>query len=241
MNDSEHARSDRQGAWRFSAIFRWVVCCLLLWSGHLWWNSPRVRNTLTSSGVAKIQHFDDALLQELDARWKRLEVAMAGQNEDRTTTPATLAQIEELEDALGYQLPGELKASLLVHNGGVQICQDELYSTVEILGNWRVYIDVFGGYRQYSIAPSPYDCDPLWHPGWIPVAGWDAYEILINLETGEVWRYEDPGVSFVAASWRDWLEKAASRFERVEVPEGYDSVSEWVDGEFPTAGSEKPW
>lgn len=226
---------------RFRGVISWVVFCVLLWGGHHWWNSPRARNVLTSPRVAKIQHFDETLLQEIDACWKRLEIAMAGQDVERSTTPATLAQVEELENALGYRLPGELKASLLVHNGGIQICSDELYSVDEILVNWQMYIEVFGAYKQYPIAPNPRDCDPGWHPGWIPVAGWDAYEIVINLETGEVWHYDDPGVSFVAASWRDWLETAASRFEKVEPPDGHDSVNDWVNDEFPTAGSENPW
>lgn len=241
MNCDEPAnRSQKKVRWSSTAI-SWVVFAALLWGGHHWWNSPRSRNLLTSSRVAEIQRFDDDLLREMDACWKRLEIAMAGKDEGRTTTPATIAQIEKLENDLGYRLPGELKASLLVHNGGVQICNDELFSTEEIFTHWQVYVGVFSGFTPYPIAPDPRECDPLWHPGWIPVAGWDVYEILINLETGEVWRYEDPGVSFIAPSWSAWLTTAARRFEKEKPPEGFDSVYEWVDDTFPTAGSEKPW
>ena len=64
---------------------------------------------------------------------------------------------------------------------------------------------------------------------------------MINLETGEVWHYDALGVSFVAASWRDWLETAASRFEKTDPPDGHDNVVDWVQYGFPTAGSENPW
>ena len=91
------------------------------------------------------------------------------------------------------------------------------------------------------LEPDPKEFDGFWHPGWLPVAGSGAYEIVVNLETGEVLHYLDSGTTWVAQSWSVWLETIAHRFETEGIPAGYESVVQWLDEAFPNPGAKKTW
>ena len=218
----------------------------------MWWflttSAPQHVNQLDSKEVRQLQHYDEDVQARIDAIWKRVENHLAKHNWDKDVKlnpPATLEQIEELENELGYCLAAEYKASLLVHNGSEgQFCSlYHLYSTARVLSVWKLYINYRGDGAQQRIDPDPEKVASFnWHPGWIPVASWDVYGVIVNVETGQVCYYDDDDAHHDTTSWARWLENVASRLEsgklRLE-PSPTSAVGIWTDSDSATPGSEE--
>lgn len=197
-----------------------------LWAGIAWWQSPRTNNLLTSNVVKQIQRYDSARQTDFKNLWKRIDNLLANQQPATPAgpsipdliglrKPADPSAIETLEQNLGYKIPGDLKASLLVHNGSDSgfLSNYQLLSAEKILASWslHLYVEAADG---VVIDSTPENCSLFWHPGWIPVAGPDPALIVINLENGKVYRFNEPGLSLIADSWKQWLTTAADRLER---------------------------
>ncbi len=215
------------------------------WALLQWFEPPQHSNLLTSPSLAEIQRCDEQRQIKLAKIWTRIENRLkqvAPKLAANLGPPASPQDIERLEQQLGYALPGELKASLLVHGRGHGefVGRYWLYGPAHIYSNWEMYLELdFGGYASVPLEPDGKEYTGFWHPGWLPVAGWNTYEIVINLETGEVFRYQDPGVGWSAESWSVWLETIAERLETEEIPAGYSDVFEWLQSGFPDPGAKK--
>ena len=230
---------------RLRTLLTYTLLAVVIWFVFTSWQSQKHVNILTSVQVVEIQRYDLSRQSELDILWRRINSATLKHAPEFNRKNAPLANVEginQLETQLGYQIPGELRALLLSeHISSHSLGSYELYTPPQIHGNWEMYLEIAAGYLQSPITPSPDDCDPFWHPGWIPFGGWDAYELIINLETGEVYSYNDPGVRWEADSLTHWLTNVADRLERDAAPKGFESVFEWIDSDFPTPGSSKSW
>ena len=246
-NSTLHRASAYHGCMK--SVFQSTIYVLLP-SVALWWflNSswPQQTNRLNSEEVRKLQHYDQSVQSEIDAIWKRIEIQLRDHEWEqhvRLNPPATLQEIKELEGALGYRLAGDYKASLLVHNGseGDFCSYDQLYSTTRVLKPWKIYVEVHGSFAQNEIHPNPRQTKNFWHPGWTPVAGWNAYETVINAETGQVLHWDEYTATYQAASWKAWLENVASRLESGEFRLEQRMVGQyfWTDDDYRTPGSEK--
>jgi cell wall assembly regulator SMI1 len=226
-----------------------LVCGLAAlgtWALLQWLEPPRHSNLLTSPSVTEIQRYDEKRQAKLTKIWTRIENRLniiAPKIAAGLGPPASSQDIERLEQQLGYTLPGELKASLLIHGLGHRdfVGGYLLYGPANIYSNWEMYLETdAGGYASTPLEPDE-GYDGFWHPGWLPVAGCNAFEMVINLETGEVFNYQDPGVTWTAESWSVWLETIAERLETEDAPDGYGSVIEWVNDAFPNPGAKKTW
>ena len=232
-----------QSAVKNIVLFGLVGCAT--WWGWQWFCSSPHGNLLGTPAVESIQRYDQDLQSEIDALWQRIEVGLEKHSPKslKLGPPATDQELERLEFELGYQIPADLKASLRVHLGSGEFLEGySFYDVGQILETHHMYLDCASPYTPYPIKPDPADCDPFWHPGWIPIAGWDAFEIVVNLENGKVYAWMDPGLIYAAGSWKSWLTNVAVRLERNVVPAEYDNdVEYWMDSAFPTPGSDKEW
>lgn len=99
--------------------------------------------------------------------------------------PATDDEINELQIALGVQLPLDFIACLKVHNGqgnmaGGIFDNSEFLSTNEILSQWQVWKDLLdsGDFQGIQSEPSIGIRNDWWNPKWIPIThngGGDHY------------------------------------------------------------------
>ncbi|PHQ52382.1 hypothetical protein BLA24_08005 [Streptomyces cinnamoneus] len=96
--------------------------------------------------------------------------------------PASKQSIKEAEERLGFPLPGDLRESLLCHDGdtsllGVLPCR-RLYSVAEIIASREMRMDGW----------EPDDPDqaetPWWGTQWVPFAGSDGDEQFIEAGPG---------------------------------------------------------
>lgn len=228
-------------------LILFVLVGFATWWAWNWINRPRHSNLLNTSIVHEIQHYDQDLQGEIDELWERIEAGLKKHCDKPIDLgpPVTDAELERIEFELGYRLPGDLKASMRVHlRTGEFLSSYCFYDAGQITGTHQMYFDCASGYCPFPIAPDPDDCEPFWHPGWIPIAGWDAFELVVNLETGEVFSWQDPGLRFASESWKSWLTNVANRLELQTIPKGDysgDGFEYWIDGAFSTPGSDKEW
>jgi cell wall assembly regulator SMI1 len=125
-------------------------------------------------------------------------------------------------------LPGDVRASLKVHNGsgGPFIGLNELWNAEWIDRVCTEMVEIHSG---FELQPLDTDSVPSysWHPGWIAVGGWDVYQILVHVETGAVYYFDEANAEWQTISWAHWLENVATRLEFGEFV--LDESGNWVD------------
>ena len=182
---------------------------------------------------------------EVAAIWSRIEIALARHDRkyvEELGPPATDEELATLEETLGYRIPGELRASLKIHAGSAEFLSIfELYDVREIDSDWSAYVDT-----TTSVVTEPLTATPeafesyAWHPGWIPIAGWGVFRILVNVETGEVCHWDKSNAKPQARSWKRWLEVVADRLESGEYHPFAPGDSMWEGtDDYWTPGSER--
>ena len=221
---------------------------ILLPSMLLWWfmqtSDRQSVNHLNSPEVRQRQQYDEQVQHEIDGIWKRIEVqlvALGVEQQVGLNPPASPQEIEDLEDALGFCIPADYKASLLVHNGSKgEFCSFfVLCDTKHTVTNrsHEIFFDTEVG-ASPGIRAAPPKTDPYyWHPGSIPVAWWDVYLVHIDVESGQVFGWNEDTSSYEASSWKAWLERVATRLESGELTPSPDEGFFWRPGWSP--GSEE--
>ncbi|AIJ09094.1 MULTISPECIES: SMI1/KNR4 family protein [Edwardsiella] len=112
--------------------------------------------------------------------WKDLERWLQAHRPallDDLNSPASGAEIRDLEQVIGASLPADFTACLLVHNGqkglgGWLFGSWEFLSTQNILMSWSVWRDLLeeGDFEGKVARPAEGIRPGWWLPGWIPFA-----------------------------------------------------------------------
>ncbi len=213
-----------------------VIGC---WWSIRWLERPRHVNRLGLSSVDAIQRDDEIVRKKIESLWVRIERVLAGFDNgyvEQLNPPISEDELAEVENELGYALPAALRASLRIHNGTRRefVSRYRLYDGAGMVSTRDMYISDAVHYVQELLEPEVSD-RYWWHPGWIPVGGWEAYEIFVNLETGAVCWFDESSGVWQASSWMRWLENIATRLEsgdlRPKEPRGWTR-------QFDTPGSE---
>ena len=210
-----------------------------------WLTTAHNKNLLGTASCNKVQKYDQQVQARIEVQWARIVTQLDIQDPKLIESfggPLADSEIAKIQNGIGAKVPAQLKALWKINaKTGPFLSNYCFYNADEVLRNYWMYMDSSMFFVQYPISPDPANCDPFWHPGWIPIAGWDAFEILVNVETGEVADYRDPGTHVTAPSIEKWLQNVADRLEQNKVPEGYETRIDWIDSHFPTPGSEQPW
>ncbi len=150
---------------------------------------------------------------------------------------ATDAEISELEEVIGVQLPPDLVAFYRIHNGqspespGFIHCEEWL-SLARILDEWQVWKGLLdGGNFTQDGAPQASDADegiqPVWwHPHWLPITyDGSGNHYCLDLAPGEgghvgqiirMW-HDDSERTLAAPSFEEWIRAYAGQLERDEL------------------------
>lgn len=226
-------------------VFTYLVISVLCWFSVRWIGGANRFNLLGTAAIEPIYHYDDKVQSEIEAVWKRIETTLAKHDRkyvDQLGPPATDEELALLETELGYRIPGELRASLQVHAGSEEFLSNfKLYNVSKIEFEWSVHVDISTSVVTEPLCPTPAAFEDFaWHPGWIPVAGWDVYHILINVETGEVCHWDKWNATPQTGSWKRWLEVVAERLESGEYCPLAPGDSMWEGSDdYWTPGSEE--
>lgn len=218
----------------------------------LWWflnSSARQQvNQLESESVRRLQHYDDNVQSEINAIWRRIEIQLQKLNcEDSVhlNPPATLAEIEALESMVGYRLAADYKASLLVHNGSSGwFCSHYcLHSVERVVECWKENVGFEGEVGDYLIYPDASSTGNFWHPGWTAVARRNTYLLIVNVENGQIYQWDEGyyPVTYQSSSWKAWLETVATRLEsgHLAIRQRTNGRVSWeFDDDYATPGSE---
>ncbi|MCX7358455.1 MAG: SMI1/KNR4 family protein [Alphaproteobacteria bacterium] len=146
---------------------------------------------------------------------------------------ASPEQIAVAEQAMGCNLPADVRHLLSLHNGAeAQVLPAwELFSTERMVDEWRIWEDLY----QDQFKPDGYDCEPSspailgdewWRLKWIPITGdGGGNHLCADLEpaaggtVGQIitmW-HDDPTRSLVASSLTEFIEMIADKVERGEL------------------------
>jgi cell wall assembly regulator SMI1 len=149
--------------------------------------------------------------------------------------PATDDQIATLQRNFGRTLPGDLVASLRIHNGmrardrAVALFDNQiLLSTTGIAAAWQKRRDLFGGRRADGggcplTRTRKIRNDRRWNVAWVPITADEGDGFVVDLDpagrgtVGQVFSFYHDGFrprEVVAASYGEWLQKLARQFTR---------------------------
>ncbi|MGP3991869.1 SMI1/KNR4 family protein [Streptomyces sp. 3N207] len=121
--------------------------------------------------------------------WARIDAWL------RSHAPATFAElalpaipdeIETVQAQLSLSFPAELLASLACHNGAERysgvLPADAPLGLAEMVELWRMRVEISkNDLPQESFEE---DCEPWWHPEWIPWAATDGHVEVIDMRPG---------------------------------------------------------
>ncbi len=110
--------------------------------------------------------------------------------------PVEASAIDALAEALALPVPPELWDLFRVHGGqgylepGVTglFGAHRLLTPAEVLEHHRMFCDNCPLDPPPAFSPEPNDWG-YWSPQLIPFASWDAYDLCIHSESGEVWEF----------------------------------------------------
>jgi hypothetical protein len=119
---------------------------------------------------------------------------------DGLLPPAKKPAVDAIARALSLPVPRELRAVYRVHGGQEYVKpgitglfgEHRLLTPDEVVEHYRMFAE------NCLLDPLP-DFPPAvndggyWVPQLIPFASWDAYDLCIHAETGEVWEFEPHG------------------------------------------------
>jgi ankyrin repeat protein len=155
--------------------------------------------------------------------------------------PATIAQLEELQQEVGIGLPDDFRDCYLIHNGQslesaflippVQ-CDGHPYrllSCGEVLATWKMWheLDLVGQFVDCRPGCDPGLRDAWWLPGWVPFASNGMGDLLcVDLtpashgRVGQVFilNHEGPGRYLLASSFSLWLHHLANALSQGFLP-----------------------
>jgi hypothetical protein len=110
--------------------------------------------------------------------------------------PASEPAIARMAKALSLVVPAELRKVYGVHGGQKYVSpgvtglfgQHRLLRPVEVVKHHRMFCEncMLGPPPKFPPAPNDWG---YWVPQLIPFASWDAYDLCIHAETGEVWEF----------------------------------------------------
>lgn len=181
---------------------------------------------MTRSSIAKSwRQIEEALHAHCPAVFRRLG------------RPATAEQIVRLEKSLGLSLPGDLAASLKIHNGMRRnfarlfsaIEYDHLLTCSEMARDCRMLRKIVHDLEPSGAlgAEGPAACggrirDRHWRDGWIKVTDFNGDGFVVDLDAGprgrrgQVFRYynSEPPQRVLAGSWGEFLDLYATRLQK---------------------------
>ena len=176
---------------------------------------------------------DEETRQHVASLWNRIHAHLAVNDSyelSHLAPPATEAQICALEEAIGYRLPADYRASLAIHDGQQEdfvsvIDSLSLNSLRETLEEWRVMEELLRAGTFEDYAPSELPEEGLlagwWNRGWLPIVSDNGNSINIDLDpaddgvVGQVFFFDhEQGAGPVLAhSFAEWLEQVAEELE----------------------------
>jgi cell wall assembly regulator SMI1 len=142
--------------------------------------------------------------------------------------PATEAQIAALEEAVGYRLPADYRASLAIHDGQKDAFVGAmsgltLNSIKETLEDWSAMEELLRAGEFDAPCESPDEAlrDGWWNRGWLPIVSDNGNSINIDLDptaegvVGQVFFFdhEEGAAPVDASSFAEWLEQIAGELE----------------------------
>jgi cell wall assembly regulator SMI1 len=147
---------------------------------------------------------------------------------DTLNGPATAAALDQAARHLGVQLPEDLRASLLRHEGQSDtpgLMDWRLFCLDEVVGEWNTYqedsVGPYAAAMAASVTPHRGIRDVYWSPRWVPVAGLGSSDVVcVDLDpapggvAGQVimrWKSGDREV--LAPSFGAWLAGLAGDME----------------------------
>jgi cell wall assembly regulator SMI1 len=174
---------------------------------------------------------DEETRQHVASLWNRIHAHLAVNDSyvrAHLGPPATEAQIRALEEAIGYRLPADYRASLAIHDGqkeGFVGAMDglSLNSLEETLQDWRVMEELLraGAFDEPCESPEEGLQAGWWNRGWLPIVSDNGNSINIDLApaadgvVGQVFFFDhEQGAGPVRAnSFAAWLEQVAEELE----------------------------
>ncbi|MCM3628428.1 SMI1/KNR4 family protein [Paenibacillus glycanilyticus] len=152
---------------------------------------------------------------------------------------ASESEISHLEEAVGFELPSELKESLRIHNGQSGdsqwlIAGWELLSTERILEEWQVWKDLYdsGSFEDWAIEAQDGVANVWWQPAWLPLTyDGSGNHHCIDLSPAHggsrgqiITMWHDSGERDIAAiNYTQWFEHLVSTFEKNDAEHVFDS------------------
>ena len=110
--------------------------------------------------------------------------------------PADKAAIDDLARELSLPIPPELREVYRVHGGQEYVApgvtglfgEHRLLTPTEVVEHHRIYSDCCRRDPPPAFPPPEGEWG-YWVPQLIPFASWDAYDLCIHAESGEVWEF----------------------------------------------------
>lgn len=168
-----------------------VYACLVAgswWLGSIVWSpEPVEQSFLPKLAPAQVpdQRHEESIRIQVNQIWDRIESKVkevAPASSKTLREPATVQQIEELEAKLDFQLPVDLKASLLRHNGtSGPIGVFQFLSCEQILQTRENEIRNEFSYFSFELNHASGN----WDPGALTI-GESHFNLIVDLETKEV-------------------------------------------------------
>lgn len=155
---------------------------------------------------------------------------------------ASPEEIEAVERSIGQTLPPDVRASLAIHNGGLQhpILGDDLLSTPQVIAEWREWrgLESYNEEFRWSMESFPEGAVALDYAnsGWIPLTQGGSDYLGIDLapgpsgSVGQVMNFgrDEEHKCVLASGWAEFLADLATFLESGAVS-GFDPNSSNVD------------
>ncbi len=150
--------------------------------GALWSESPSERKTQIELAKTKLSAALDRVKRKINELSPKLN--------ERLRPPATDREIDQLEKAIGRQLPAEYRAFLELHNGtsgGYVVAQ--FHSVEKVLEKYHHNLQYLLFYENQTL--EGYETDGTESPRYLEIADTGVgIEIRLDLVTGTTWLFQ---------------------------------------------------
>lgn len=189
--------------------------------------------------------------ERFDGAWRRYVAPLRKQHPEFDSyfaAGATAQELTEVDQAVGFKLPPDLRYLLAKHNGSneAQVLPGwELFSTQRIVEEWRIWEEL----RRDQFVPDGNDCEPegpirsdeWWRLGWIPFCGdGGGNHLCVDMDpppegvAGQVismW-HDTPTRALITNSLTEFVEMIADKVESGELhwDDDWGGVYEPVEG-----------
>ncbi len=134
---------------------------------------------------------------------------------DTLNGPATEEELRQLETEVGYELPGDFKEFMLVHNG--QNDPSRLETLCEE-GTLLSISSIIETYQMLNQINESEDIGPVewWDRKYLPITDCEGDHLAINLESGDlVMHVHDSGIEEgIAGSFQEWFNSKLAIFKK---------------------------